>query len=167
MRVIPVNIPNGFLMDGEDYPIILGRHLTLSGGGNGQRYVYVVATWPSRSNVALHRLVMRAPKGMQVDHINGDRLDNRKSNLRLVSAKQNRRNMATWSTKKSSKYKGVHFCNTTNKFKARIVVDYKKKFIGSYDDEVAAALAYDAKARELFGQHACLNFPDSGKRGCL
>jgi hypothetical protein len=110
------------------------------------------------SRIKMHRQIMDFPAGLLVDHINHNGLDNRRANLRLVTAAQN-----VWNTKKqrrlcASRYKGV----TLHKGQWRAVIYRRKKQIhlGYFSDEQAAARAYDAKAKELFGEYACLNFPD-------
>ena len=105
------------------------------------------------SNYYLHRLVMDAQVGLQVDHINGDRLDNRKENLRLCTNASNSRN----SVKKKGNYKGVHYNKNRRKWVAQITKDYKCYTIGSFNDEVDAARAYNNKAKEFYGEFAKLN----------
>ena len=110
-------------------------------------------------NIQMHRKVLNAPDGAIVDHINHNGLDNRKANLRLVTAGQN-----CWNARKrygcTSKYKGVSWNKSARKWQARIAYKRKWTFIGYFDDELSAAKAYDVKARELFGDFAYLNFPD-------
>lgn len=103
--------------------------------------------------VYMHRVIMNAKKNQIVDHINGDTLDNRKENLRFVTASQNIQNSMGY--KGSSKYKGVHY--DRNKWRADIQKDKKRIRIGRYDSEIEAARAYDQKAIELFGEFAKIN----------
>lgn len=110
------------------------------------------------SIVSMHRIVANAPKGLIVDHINHNGLDNRRSNLRLCTTTQNQRNSRP-RPGSSSKYKGVCWCKSSKKFRARIYINRKSVDIGYFTDEIAAAKAYDRKARELFGEFAYLNFP--------
>ena len=105
----------------------------------------------------MHRLILSAPKGKIVDHINGDPLDNRIQNLRLCTHKQNIRNGR--SRKGSSIYKGVSRRSDYAAFQAHITVNGKKKSLGCYKDEVEAAQAYDVAATKYFGEFANLNFP--------
>jgi len=108
--------------------------------------------------VLMHREIMNAPAGMQIDHINGNGLDNRKANLRVCTVSQNQQN----STKRahcSSKFKGVALSKNQKKWMARICINGKKIYIGRYKSEFEAAEAYDNKAIELFGEFANLNFP--------
>ncbi len=93
---------------------------------------------------------------MYCDHINGDGLDNRRSNLRIASPSQNVMNQKK-RTKTSSKFKGCYLEKSTNKWVARITVNYKNIIIGRFKDELKASFAYDEKAKELFGEFAKLN----------
>ena len=112
--------------------------------------------------IRMHREIMHAPKGVIVDHINHNGLDNRKGNLRLCTHAQNCYNQRASSTG-TSKYKGVcwHKCN--RKWIARIRCDGKFYNLGDFENEIEAAKAYDDKAVELFGEFACPNFPESVK----
>jgi len=100
---------------------------------------------------------MAAPNHLFVDHIDHNGLNNRRSNLRLCTLAQNNRNMV--SRTGSSKYKGVCWHGGTKKWNAKIRLNRKCYHIGLFTDEIAAAKAYDKKAKELHGQFACLNFP--------
>ena len=102
---------------------------------------------------------MQAPDGMVVDHIDGNSLNNRRSNLRICTPRQNTANRAK-TRNGTSRFKGVHFCTRDRKWRAQIGVDGARRFIGDFDDEVEAARAYDRKAAELFGEFAYLNFPE-------
>ena len=114
---------------------------------------------PKRTLLQLHRFIAKAPKGKVVDHINGNTLDNRKENLRIVTHKQNSMNQMKTRTHKgkptSSKYRGVSFVERRNRWIARCSGHH----VGYFKEENAAAEAYDKKAKELFGEYANLNFP--------
>lgn len=89
---------------------------------------------------------------MFADHISRDRLDNRRSNLRWATKKQNGANMQP--RPNSSGYRGVSRRGTRKKFQAIITLH-----LGTFDTAEEAARAYDAKAREIWGEFATLNFP--------
>ena len=96
---------------------------------------------------------------MHVDHINGNPLDNRKSNLRICTNAENQRNKGVYKNNKSG-YKGVHWFKRDKKWQAQIKHNNKSIHIGLYEDKEEAARAYDKKAKELHGNFKNLNFPD-------
>jgi hypothetical protein len=108
----------------------------------------------------LHRVAMGLILGgwdfEYVDHINGDKLDNRALNLRPCSNAENLRNGAK--RKGSSRYKGVCFHRQNKNWIASITVNYKTKHLGSFCSEIEAAMAYDEAAKALHGNYARLNF---------
>jgi len=101
---------------------------------------------------------MSPPEDMHIDHINGDGLDNRRENLRIVSPRQNQANSRKH-VLGQSRYKGVAWCQGAHKWRAYISPDRQQIHLGLYDTEIEAAAAYDTRAREIFGEHACLNNP--------
>ena len=110
--------------------------------------------YASCSRGYLHRLIMLPGRGgKEVDHINGDTFDNRRKNLRVVSRSANHQNRNT----NSSVFVGVR--KLGRKWDARITYNKKGISLGRHDTEEQAALAYDKKARELFGPNARLNIP--------
>ena len=94
-----------------------------------------------------------------IDHKNGDGRDNRVANLRLATYAQNSQNRKKVSKKCGSKYKGVTFSKKLKKWRAQICFNGIKKHLGYYEDEVAAAKAYDCAALKYHGEFAKLNFP--------
>ena len=102
----------------------------------------------------IHKQLNQTPAGMVTDHINGNVLDNRKENLRSVEHYVNMHNRGK-TIKNKSGFKGVH--QNCNKFEAGIRVNGKKIYLGLYNTAVQAALAYNKKATELFGDYANLN----------
>lgn len=106
----------------------------------------------------LHCAVMGGPpSGMEIDHINGDSLDNRRENLRFCTRAQNQCNLRKRSSATSSKHKGVSKDRRRGKWEAQIRLGGKKKHLGYFEQEIDAARAYNAAARELFGEFARLN----------
>lgn len=116
-----------------------------------------------RKTLYMHREILQASKGDYCDHINGNGLDNRRSNLRLCTNGQNLFNKDKPRIRKAtSKYKGVVLRRTSRgrvSWAARIKANKKGYWIGTFATELDAARAYDAAARELHGAFAYLNFP--------
>ena len=108
--------------------------------------------------ILMHRLIMNPPNDMCIDHIDGNGLNNQKSNLRQATHTQNLRNSKK-KTPGSSIYKGVYFCPRINHYRARITLDGKRISLGYFLSEKDAGLAYDKAAKELFGEFCNLNFP--------
>lgn len=106
-------------------------------------------------NVKLHRLIMNCGEKLCVDHINGIRNDNRRSNLRICSQKQNSYNTLTPKNSFTG-YKGVTRLKS-GKYRAKITLSGKQIHIGYYYDIKDAINAYNRKAKELFGEFAKLN----------
>lgn len=105
--------------------------------------------------VALHRLLLDAPQGLCVDHINGDPLDNRRQNLRLCTHSENMRNRRI----RSGQSKGVTWRERDGKWEASIKVDGVNHFLGQYHDKAEAVRTYDAIARHYHGRFARTNHP--------
>ncbi len=100
----------------------------------------------------------------RTDHVDGDGLNNCRENLREATVAQNNYNRRA-QLAVSSQYKGVSLNRGRGKrWKAGIKVNGKSRHLGYYDDEAAAARAYDKAARAEFGDFAALNFPEPGKR---
>lgn len=115
---------------------------------------YVIAH-PSRGETyRMHTLITGWSK---VDHVNHDGLDNRRSNLRLVTSRLNSANAKPQGDTVSG-FKGVTW--TSRSWRARITIDGTLKHLGVFDSEVNAALAYDEAARKAWGEFAYLNFPE-------
>lgn len=110
-------------------------------------------------SLRLHRLICDAKPGQVVDHINGNQLDNRKSNLRICTQAENVCNNRRLRKGKSSHlFKGVHL-SRSGRWVAQIQKNGKIYHLGTFDSEFDAARAYDKKAKELHGEFASLNFP--------
>lgn len=105
--------------------------------------------------IYMHRLIMDAPTGTTIDHVNGECFDNQRSNLRFATQKENTRNKINH---RIGSYKGVYWRNDTHRWQAKIMVDGKGIGLGCYQDHQEAARAYDTAARHYFGAFARTNF---------
>ncbi len=137
-------------------------HLKWHIKGNGKKYYVVrdVKTDPGKTKLlSLHREITDAPKGLVVDHRNGDTLDNRRANLRLATQSQNMQNVPK-KENTSSRFMGVYFIKSAGKWGGQIRVKGKDKWLGSFKNEIDAAKAYDETAKKYHGEFARLNFPE-------
>jgi hypothetical protein len=98
---------------------------------------------------------MKPPRGMVIDHIDGNGLNNCRSNLRICTQRQN-----NYNKRGKRRFTGVRRYREGSKYAARIIKDGKNYYIGSFDDPIEAAKARDRKALELHGEFAHLSFPD-------
>ncbi len=106
------------------------------------------------------RLLMPVGPGQEIDHINGNKLDNRRENLRSCTRSQNLANRRIAQVN-SSGFKGVSFFKKSGKWTAQIRHNYKLKTLGEFECKLSAARAYDDAAKKLFGEFAQLNFPEA------
>lgn len=103
--------------------------------------------------IHMHREILGTPDGMETDHINGDRLDNRKANLRICNHSQNEANQGKLSNNTSGR-KGVCWDKNRQKWLAQIQVNYKQINLGCFTDIEDAAHTYEKAAIEYFGEFA-------------
>ncbi len=108
----------------------------------------------------MHRFIVSAPDGLDVDHRNHNGLDNRRENLRVCEHVHNMRNMLPHSTGHSSTFKGVGFHKKRAKWRAFIRLNGREEHLGLFVSEIEAARAYDAAALAAWGEFAWLNFPE-------
>ena len=125
------------------------------------KYGGYAARLTSRNNkprhvVWMHREIAGIPPGLDTDHIDGDRLNNQKSNLRKATRSQNKCNIKE-RIDNACGYKGVCFNKARRKFVAQITLNGKYVYLGLFTSALAAANAYDAKAVELHKEFAYLN----------
>jgi len=149
-----VELTQGFiaLVDSCDIGVIKKHSWSINNTGYARTCI-------NRKNILMHRMIMNSAPGDEVDHINGNRTDNRRNNLRHVSRPQN-----SWNYHKRqigpSGFRGVCYQANCKKWKAQIRHNIKNYHIGLFDTPKEAAIAYDKEARRLRGAFARLNFPD-------
>ena len=106
--------------------------------------------------VYMHREIMETPKGKEVDHIDGNPFNNQRINLRNCSHAENLHNQRKTKHPRTSLYKGVS-ATLTKKWEVYISINGAQQRLGTFETEILAAIAYNSKAQELFGEFACLN----------
>ena len=148
MREIQLSRGNVAIVDNEDYEWLNRWKWYYSAG-------YIIRP-ENNTTIYMHRLVMGMLPGlMECDHINGNRADNRKSNLRICNRNQN-----TWNSpshvNSTSKCRGVH-CASNGKWHVKIQKDGKRYWCGQYSTEEEAIKVRNKKALELYGEYARLN----------
>lgn len=143
--------PNGkeFLFDIEDFEKVKTHTWSLAGRG------YVIACIAGVYTLQ-HRFLMNAQAEKKIDHINLSKCDNRKSNLRFASHKENARNTGL-SKNNTSGIKGVYYHKKNHNYVARIKVDGRDIHLGCFPARIEAALAYNNAAIKYFGEFAWLN----------
>lgn len=156
MAVVYLKTGEPVLVDDEDLPKVARikwyRHK------QGYAVGYVPSSFRGAKDwhlILMHQLISTCPGN--TDHINGNRLDNRKFNLRPANNHQNARNIRTRTTPgKTSRFKGV--CWHVQKYSdPKWMVRVASQYVGSFTDELEAARAYNQKALEMFGPFAKLN----------
>lgn len=134
-------------IDAEDWSLVEGKCIYILKLG------YVVVRKNGITKY-LHRVVMSPAQGQEVDHINCNRLDNRKPNLRACSRIENARNLRRERANNTSGFKGVHYSTANRKWVARICVNFKTKYLGYYSTAEQAHEAYWKAAQKEFGEFA-------------
>ena len=147
------------MVDAEDYDELSNRKWTLLGCKNGLKYAFR-RPWNKKTKKQgtemMHRTIMKSKKGELIDHINGNGLDNRKSNLRFCTRGQNLSNSRLKGG--TSRFKGVAFHKRDKSWYAHIVMNCKKIHLGYFPSEEEAARAYDKAAKKYFREFARCNF---------
>lgn len=147
-----------FLIDKDDEKKVSERSWAIGAHG------YITSSWNKKTrkqeNMRLHRFLLGLEKDdkRQVDHINGNKLDNRKSNLRICTASQNNMNMSI-TKKNTSGYKGIYFMKypKNRQWSARISCGKQRIWLGSFSTKEEASKAYNYAAIKYHGDFAYLN----------
>lgn len=158
MRLIPLTQGKYAMVDDADYEWLNQWKWHIRRDGNriyAVRAHYVKGGKGKRIHVPMHRLIMDFPDS-HVDHIDGNGLNNQRSNLRPCTQQENLMN--SHSAQGNCKYKGVYWDKHLNKYRPRIRVNKKLISLGLYDCPRKAALVYDKAALNYFGEFARPNF---------
>lgn len=154
-KIIKLTKNKETLINDEDYTYLSQFKWQLSSEGYAQRVTS--RKLGKRKSIQMHREIMNCSTGKEIDHINGNRLDNRKENLRICTSQQNQFNLKR-RINNTSGYKGVSWHKKDKKWRARIKADNKYIFLGNFDSKNKAAKAYDTAAKQYFGEYARLNY---------
>lgn len=143
------------LVDDEDYELVAGYNWCASEHPGVTYALTAIQRDGKNTTIRMHKLLTGWPR---TDHINGNGLDNRRTNLRPVSQAQNQANQRPWRGG-SSQYKGVYRHRHGQKWAAMIQAGGDKRHLGLFASEEDAARAYDAAALAEWGEYAFLNLP--------
>ena len=158
MKRIPLTKGKHAIVDNADYEWLSKWRWQINSNGAAFRTEW--KNGKTYNHIQMHRDILDASHKNEVDHINHNRLDNRRCNLRLCSRSQNAMNVRPRKGV-SSKYKGVSFdaqtLNISKKWRAYINVDQKRIYLGRFCSEQGAAIAYNKAAKRLHGKFAYLN----------
>lgn len=141
------------IVDDDDFEYLSQWKWFINTNGYAQR---TEGSRGSQKKIYMHRVINETPEDMSTDHINGNRLDNRRENLRSVTLRQNKLNSSKHTRNKTG-YKGVSLQKNTGKYVAYIRVNNKGITIGTYSTVEEAAKAYNRAALHFFGEYAKLN----------
>ncbi len=159
MKQIPLTQGKFALVDDEDYDRIfaIGRwHYNNGYAARNYRYNRVSDGKLVNKGIWMHRVIMDTPDGMDTDHIDNDKLNNQRSNLRICSRSENKQNCGKRSNNTSG-YKGVSWNKRSKKWQVFVWVNYKQISIGRFEDKLEAAKAYNEAALKYHGEFAKLN----------
>ena len=157
------------IVDAEDYKKLAQYHWQLVEEAGKPCYAVRLV---GRKIISMHRQIMNSPASRIVHHKDGNRLNNTKKNLEIVTIAENNRYCRKRGRAASSKYKGVSIHKRSGKWQGSIKYNGIHKSLGSYETQEEAAKAYDEAAKIYHGRYAVLNFPpppflDETKRGGL
>ncbi len=156
MKYINLSQNKMTIVDDEDFEFLNEWKWHLSSTPRHRYAVRNALVNGKKTIVRMHRILMGASAEWQVDHKNGNSLDNRRTNLRLCTHSENQRNQkAQCGT--SSRFKGVTWDKSRNKWSAKIKVDKKQINLGRFSNEIEAAAAYDLAAIKYHKEFARLN----------
>lgn len=158
MKTIPLSQGKVALVDDEDFERI--NQFKWCAAKNCNAYYAVRNTYNPKIRIIMHRVILNAKKGDEIDHRNGNGLDNRKDNLRFCTPSQNHQNRRLMKGG-TSKYKGVDWFKREKKWRSKIVVNKKAIYLGLFDSEIEAACVYDTAASRYFGEFARFNFSEN------
>lgn len=170
MKTIQLTQGQVALVDDGDYEYLNQfkwcAHKNRSGNFYALRYSSVINGRGHRIHMSRQLLRLECGDKRQGDHINHNTLDNRQTNIRICTRQQNQMNRKPWQNS-SSHFKGVSWCKRRKKWEVRMQLREKHIFLGYFEGEIDAALAYDLAAKKYHGEFAHLNFPNQIRSSVL
>ncbi len=158
MKRIPLTKGKFAIVDDEDYEE-LNKYNWRAVKSRNTWYAYRYVWLPNNKvkAIAMHRQILKAPKGLEVDHKNFDGLCNRRDNIRKCTTSQNQAHRKPFKRLGTSIYKGVSWNAGHKKWYVQVNAKNISHRLGCYDSEKEAARVYDKRAIELFGDFALTN----------
>ena len=158
MKYIPLTKGLMTCVDDSDY-VTLSQYKWYVVGHPGKEYAARCGrdSTGKQIHIRMHREILSAPTNMEVDHIDGNRLNNCRSNLRLATRSQNGSNRTKSYPNATSKYKGVTWHKRDQYWQATIIHQNRHIHLGCFSSEKEAAVAYNTAAKKYHGNFAKLN----------
>lgn len=156
--IFKIPLTRGFvaLVDEQDFERVAAKKWTVIAPNKTRKTAYAANYWREGDKVfavSMHRFILSAPRGLVVDHIDGNGLNNTRANIRLCTQAENARNQ------RRPGIKGAYQMANSTRWGAHIQTNGKRVHLGCFDTEEEAARAYDAAALKYHGEFARLNFP--------
>ena len=159
MKKIKLSQGQFALVDDEDYEKLKGFNWYALRVPHRFYVACNIKKGKKRTTMRMHRFLLNPPKGIEVDHKDHNGLNNQRANIRLCTKSQNMMNVRYGQKNAASIFKGVVVSGRKKRpWAAKICLNGKGVRLGNYATEKEAAMAYDVKAKELFGEYAYLNF---------
>lgn len=153
VKKIPLTKGQFALVDDEDFDELSKFKWCCANVGYAIRFRNIEG---KRKSIYMHRFLLSALPKQEVDHINHNKLDNRRSNIRLATSRQNKFNTKLRANNKSG-FKGVSWVKRRRKWGVQVKIAVgKTKWVGYFDNKKEAHVAYCSAARELYGEFACV-----------